>query len=75
MHLSTYLKQHDLTESEFAERIGSTQQTVNRICRGTIPRRETLKRIVEETAGAVGWEDFNPLMRPIDADPTREAAA
>lgn len=75
MQLSAYLKQHSLTEAEFADRIGSTQQTVNRICRGTVPRRETLKRIVEETEGAVGWEDFNPLMRPADPGEPRGVAA
>lgn len=75
MQLSAYLKQQGLTEAAFAELIGSTQQTVNRICRGTVPRRETLERIVSATEGAVGWEDFNPLSR-MAADPApREAAA
>lgn len=75
MKLSAYLKQQGLTEAAFAELIGSTQQTVNRICRGTVPRRETLERIVATTRGAVGWEDFNPLNRPAEADVPREAVA
>jgi transcriptional regulator with XRE-family HTH domain len=75
MQLSAYLKQQGLTEAAFAELIGSTQQTVNRICRGTVPRRETLERIVVATKGAVGWEDFNPLTRTGRWRHTRDVSA
>lgn len=74
MQLSAYLKHHGLTEAGFADLIGSTQQTVNRLCRGTVPRQETLERIVAATGGAVGWEDFNPLRRQSTPGTPREAA-
>lgn len=75
MKLPDYLKQQNLTQAEFGELIGTTQQSVARLCHGTVPRRDLLRKIVEVTGSAVGWEDFDPLKHgEAGADQTSEAA-
>jgi 3,4-dihydroxy 2-butanone 4-phosphate synthase / GTP cyclohydrolase II len=60
MKLSDWLRRNEITRSEFARRIGVSPGAVTQICRddGAWPSRETVERILQETAGAVTPNDF-----------------
>lgn len=59
MKLADYLKCHDLSAADFAERISVHETTVYRYLRGErIPNRDTLERILGETKGQVSANDF-----------------
>lgn len=56
--LADHLEEEGLTEREFGARIGRPQQAVNRLKRGAIPDRETMRRIAQETGGKVQPNDW-----------------
>lgn len=59
MKLSAYLKERELTASEFASRIDRSISTVTRAARGEVmPDPETMRRIATETGGAVQPNDW-----------------
>ncbi len=59
MRLSAWLSMNDVTQHAFAELIGSSQPQVARFAAGTrIPNKETMRRIVEVTQGAIDPRDF-----------------
>ena len=59
MKLRDYLKDHSLSQSEFADRIGVSKETVRRYIAGTrIPERETMEKIALATACQVTANDF-----------------
>ena len=59
MTLIEYLEQNELTPRQFAEKIGVSGQAVRRyICRERFPRPAIALRIVDETGGAVGFQDL-----------------
>lgn len=59
MTLKDWLAQEGLSLPEFANKIGRTAEAVRRYVSGErIPDRDTMPRIVEETAGAVTPNDF-----------------
>lgn len=61
MKLSDYLQVNQITQAEFAARIGTTGATVNRIVRGkVIPRRALMTTISEATKGDVKPLDLLP---------------
>jgi len=61
MKLDDYLTKHKLTDAAFAERIGRSQPSVNRLRREeTKPDWETVRRITEATKGRVTANDFTP---------------
>ncbi len=65
MRLREYLVAEKMTASQFAVRIERSVSTVTRAARGEVlPDRDTMRRIVEETDGAVRPNDFH------DFDPT-----
>jgi len=66
MTLDTYLKQHGITQLEFADRIGCEQPTVNRFISGRIPSPGLMAKIAEATDGAVTPNDFFGIT-PADA--------
>ena len=54
MKLIDYLSMHNITQADFAQRIGTTGATVNRIVRGKVtPRRGLMAAISLATEGAV----------------------
>jgi transcriptional regulator with XRE-family HTH domain len=54
MKLVDYLRVNQITQAEFAARIGTTAATVNRIVRGKVtPRRALMTTICEVTKGEV----------------------
>lgn len=59
MKLTTYLEEQGLSATAFAERLGVSPSTVTRAAKGEIlPSRDMLRRIYDETAGAVTPNDF-----------------
>lgn len=59
MKLDAFLRERELTEDEFAELIGVSQQAVNRYRRGDRrPDWDVLQKIVKATDGAVQPNDF-----------------
>lgn len=59
MTLDEWLILRNLSETEFAERIGRSQASVNRYRHGLrLPDREAMIRIIETTGGAVTANDF-----------------
>lgn len=59
MTLKEYLATKAISESEFAEKIGVKQATVNRYCNGhRTPLRRILRAIAEKTDGNVTANDF-----------------
>lgn len=59
MKLTTYLRKHDLTASDFAARLGKPPSTITRILRGEHePRMDLLRAIHAETKGRVAPNDF-----------------
>lgn len=59
MTLQEYLEKYDLTEAEFAAKIGKNQTTVGRYKRRTLtPRPPVIAQIQEATKGAVKFKDW-----------------
>ncbi len=58
MTLESYLKQHGLTQFEFAARVGCEQPTISRFINGRVPSPEMMTKILEATDGAVTPNDF-----------------
>jgi predicted transcriptional regulator len=59
MKLAAWLSENSITQAAFAEKIGSSQPQVARFAVGSrIPNRDTMRRIVAATEGAVGPTDF-----------------
>jgi transcriptional regulator with XRE-family HTH domain len=58
MTLDDYLKTQNVTEAQFADRIGVHQSTVNRLRTGSIPSREVMAKIADATNGCVRADDF-----------------
>lgn len=63
MTVDEWLRTNDVTEAEFAERIGSSQAAVNRYRKGRIPEPRVMRRILTATAGAVTPNDFYGLQK------------
>lgn len=63
MQLKAYLKESDLTYTEFAKRIDvANARTVQRYADGKrTPSREIMQRIIDETDGKVTPNDFHDL--------------
>ena len=62
MKLADYLDERGLSYSQFARRIGVSQQAVNGYIQGErYPKPLIMKAIYEETGGRVGPMDFAPL--------------
>ena len=61
MDLNEYLPRHKITEAKFAEQIGTSQPTVNRMRKGQLPSKELMVAIFEATKGAVRADDFFDL--------------
>jgi predicted transcriptional regulator len=54
MRLADYLKQHEITPEQFAVRVGIHFTTVYRLIAGdSMPKRSTIRAIVEATKGEV----------------------
>ena len=69
MHpLKAYRKARGLTMEEFARKVGVQRAAVSKWERGSIPRPEIMRRIVEVTGGEVTAQDF------YDAAPARAEA-
>lgn len=65
MMLSEFLRQNQVSLTEFAARIGTTTATVSRITDGiVVPRRKLLLRIFEETGGQVTPNDITGIHPP-----------
>jgi hypothetical protein len=59
MTLSEFLDKTEITQTDFAKKLGKSQQLVSGYCTGAlIPPRATALRIVEITQGAVTLEDL-----------------
>lgn len=58
MTLDQYLAETGIRETPFAELIGTTQPTVNRLRKGQVPSKELMARIYEATGGKVTANDF-----------------
>lgn len=58
MKLAEYLKLANLTDADFAQRIGVERSTVTRLRGDQIPTREVMRAIAEATNGAVTANDF-----------------
>ena len=59
MKLIDYLVKHDLTQAEFARRIGRNKMVVSHWLKGNgTPNTTTMKRIIETTGGEVMPNDF-----------------
>ena len=59
MKLATYLSEHDLTETAFAQSLGVAQVTINRYVRNDrFPDPETIERIAKATKQAVTVTDW-----------------
>ena len=58
MKLKDFLKEEDITQEEFAKKIGSKQTTVARWIQGATPRVEMMSKILLATQGKVTANDF-----------------
>jgi transcriptional regulator with XRE-family HTH domain len=60
MKLVDYLKKHELSQSNFANKAGLTDSTVSRVLknRGYNPGIKVVAKIVEHTNGEVDYRDF-----------------
>lgn len=68
MKLHDWLKEQNVTQKEFARRIGRDRITVWRICNGvTNPDPNTLQAIVSETGGTVAASDLLSWLNPAEA--------
>jgi len=69
MLLQDFLSEQGIRRKRFAERIGVTPPYITALCKGEAwPSRDVMRRIVAETGGAVGPQDF------LDQDTDGEAA-
>ena len=60
MKLDEYLKSMGVTEKQLAEKINSTQATINRVRRGKSGNIKTLTKVCAATDWAVTLNDFAP---------------
>ena len=75
MKLAEFLIKEKLSDAEFARRIGVSRMMVGRYRRhDSFPRANKLRRIREETAGAVTSADFYDAADGRDAQTQRSAA-
>lgn len=58
MTLTDYLKREQLTDQQFADRIGVDRSTITRIRANQFPSKKTLEAITKATGGAVTANDF-----------------
>lgn len=59
MHLTEYLKTHNIKRSHFAARIGVTPSMITEYCEGRMwPGREKMRAIAEQTDNKVTANDF-----------------
>lgn len=58
MKLADYMKAHDLSRAEFAERIGVTPETVRRYMIDRIPTPKIMEKIALATGCQVTANDF-----------------
>lgn len=60
MTLAQYLKEHAISDADFAVKIGVNRSTVSRLRRdtGQLPSRDTIAAIAKATDGAVTANDF-----------------
>ncbi len=77
--LKDWMTDHDISDAEFGRRIERSAEAVRRYAAGLrIPDRETMPRIVRETAGSVTANDFFGIRVPTCpacADASAEARA
>jgi predicted transcriptional regulator len=62
MKFSDYLNNEQLSNSEFARRIGVNASTVLRLVEGNVPRPETMLAIYKQTCGQVEPIDWYPAI-------------
>jgi transcriptional regulator with XRE-family HTH domain len=73
--LATWLAQREMSQAEFAKRIGATPASVSRWISGkSLPRRGALRAIDAETDGAVTADSFAALVDMGEGDLTTGAA-
>lgn len=65
MTLDQWLKRNDVTETAFAERISSSQASVNRYRKGRVPESAVMRRIFLATKGQVTANDFFGFSRRV----------
>ena len=59
MKLAAYLTNHQISEADFAARVGITRETVNKLKNGQLwLSSETAERILRATGGEVTPNDF-----------------
>lgn len=59
MKLADWLKQHDVTQAQFADDIGVSKGAVSGYCNGAgWPEKKTAEKIFARTDGAVTPNDF-----------------
>jgi hypothetical protein len=76
MRLRDYLTTHSLTNVEFGSKVELTGEAVRRYANGDrIPSREAMRRIFDETKGAVTPNDFFDISGLSEAVPAEAAAA
>lgn len=69
MLLSDFLSMAGIRRNRFAERIGVAPSYITALCNGSVwPGLDVMRRIVKETSGAVGPNDF------LNQKPEREAS-
>jgi len=62
MKLADWLTENELSQTAFAQKIGSSQSQVARFAAGTrMPRKQTMRKIKLVTGGAVTANDFYEL--------------
>ncbi len=72
MKLAEYLKQNEIKQSDFANRIGVSRSMITHLCqRITNPSLALARRIVDATGGEVGYEDL-PVADPTPLEPAEE---
>lgn len=60
MRLREWLRAEQKTQETFAGEIGMSQSYIAQLCAGSKwPSRETARKIVEKTGGAVTMQDFD----------------
>lgn len=75
MRLKTYLELRKISPAAFGEMVGASEPGVVKWMRGErVPRRETMRKIMDVTDGAVGPSDFLEGPGGPDAHATLTAA-
>lgn len=72
MKLLDYLREKGLTQQQFGDLIGRSQQAVARYCAARVPDSDTMKLILAASGGAVTPNDFYDLPVGIGSDPGAE---